>query len=78
MEWIYDVTTLQLRCNVVCRRVYIVRSLPALTRHIADQINSERSAGITHKSYTILFVPRKVTSLMQLLTVVRLSISVDK
>ena len=44
----------------VCRRVYIVRSLPLLTRYIADQINAERSAGITQKSYTILFVPRKV------------------
>jgi len=46
--------------DIVCRRVYIVRSLPRLTRYIADQINAERNAGITQKSYTILFVPRKV------------------
>jgi len=44
----------------VCRRIYIVRSVPLLTRYIADHINAERSAGITQRLCRILFVPRKV------------------
>jgi len=46
--------------SVVFRRIYIVRSLPLLTKYIADHINAERSVGITQRLYRILFVPRKV------------------
>ena len=49
---------------LVFRRIYIVRSLPQLTRYVADHINADRSVGITQRLYRILFVPRKVGNVM--------------
>ena len=46
-----------------CRRIYMVRPRARLARYIADQINAERSDN-PQRTYKILFVPRKVGSLL--------------